>query len=449
MKEKFTSPQRGSSSAFEPKRAQHRLVIEHLPLTSLQLDPLNPRLHSPKQVRQIAESIKTFGFNVPIVIDHERKVIAGHGRFLASELLKISEVPTISLDHLSPQQLRAFSIADNRLAQNARWDNALLGQQLKALSEAGLDFSVEITGFELAEIDIITEGLAPAGDAVKDSADIVPAKSKVSVTVRGDLWHLGEHRVLCGDSLARESYTRLMNNQLADAVFADVPCNIPWARRAVGSGKKPNSNSTIASVDIGASEYIDFLTQVFRLQSDHSRAGSLHYIFTDWRHIQGLLAASTPVFAEPMNLCVWSKTGTGMGAFYRSQHELIFLFQNGNDRNLNNVRRRTDVWNYPEADTYERSLLDLRQTVKPVSLIADAIMDCTARGDAILDPFLDTGTTIVAAERTGRVCYGIELDPTCVDTIISRWQFFTGLSATHAISGRLFNELEEATHGLK
>jgi DNA modification methylase len=201
-------------------------------------------------------------------------------------------------------------------------------------------------------------------------------------------------------------------------------------------------------------EFSDFLAQGFSHLAEHSVSGSLHYIFMDWRHASEILTAGKEVYTELKNLIVWIKSNGGMGSHYRSQHELIFLFKNGKDQHRNNVqlgrfgRNRTNVWNYPGVNSFSRStdegnLLDLHPTVKPVALVGDALMDSSARGDIILDPFLGSGTTIIAAERTGRVCYGIEIDPMYVDTIIRRWQRFTSLSAVNAVSGRSFTELEQ------
>jgi DNA modification methylase len=245
-----------------------------------------------------------------------------------------------------------------------------------------------------------------------------------------------------------------MDDRLACMVFTDPPYNVRIAGHATGLGAIQHTNFRMASGEMTSSEFTDFLAQTFTLQSIHSRDGSLHFICMDWRHTQELLTAGKQAYTELKNLCVWVKDNGGMGSLYRSQHELVFVFKNGKESHRNNVqlgqygRYRTNVWNYPGVNSFSRSteegnLLEFHPTVKPVALVADAIMDCTTRGDIVLDPFLGSGTTAIAAERTGRVCYGIELDPAYVDTIIRRWQTFTGLSAQHAISGRSFTELEK------
>ena len=256
------------------------------------------------------------------------------------------------------------------------------------------------------------------------------------------------------NSLNRGSYSTLMDGCLAGMAFTDPPYNVPMAGHATGLGTIQHRNFRMASGEMTPPEFTDFLAQVFRLQSIHSRDGSLHYIFMDWRHAQELLTAGKQAYTELKNLCVWVNDNGGMGSLYRSQHELVFVFKNGKESHRNNVqlgqygRYRTNVWHYPGVNSFSRSteegnLLELHPTVKPVALVADAIMDCTTRGDIVLDPFLGSGTTVIAAERTGRTCHGIELDPAYVDTIIRRWQSFTGLSARHAISGLSFAELEK------
>jgi DNA modification methylase len=439
-----------------------RLSITYVPTARLKLNPKNPRLHTEKQIQQIARSIETFGFNIPVAIDLNFTVIAGHGRVLAARFLGLSELPTISLEHLTETQLKAFMVADNRLAENSVWDDRLLAEQLRSLSEVELDFSLDVIGFEVGEIDVIIEGTAPDVEGENDPADALPeTREGIQVSQAGDLWLLGRHRVYCGNSLNGSSYSALMDGRRADMVFTDPPYNVKIAGHATGLGAIQHKNFKMASGEMSESEFTDFLAQVFALLAFHGVDGSLHYVFMDWRHMREILAAGKQVYSELKNLCIWSKGCGGMGSLYRSAHELVFLFKNGNDGHRNNVqlgqfgRYRTNVWNYPGANSFSRTteegnLLELHPTVKPVALVADAVMDCTARGDIVLDPFLGSGTTLVAAERTGRVCHGIELDPEYVDTAVRRWQAFTGLIAKHAVSGRTFNELEqEAANGHK
>ena len=430
------------------------LAVEYLSVASLGLNPKNPRLHSDKQIRQLANSIKTFGFNVPVLVDAHLQVIAGHGRVRACKLLEITEVPTIRLEHLSEQQKRAFLIADNRLAENADWDNRLLGEQLRILSEAELDFTLETTGFEMGEIDLIIEDLLPATSGQDDPADFLPELPSTPVSRLGDLWKLGKHRVLCGNALCPDSYKLLMNDHKANVIFTDPPYNVRIAGHASGNGRISHREFVMASGELSESEFTTFLTDALTLLAEHSLEGSLHYICIDWRHLEELLVGGRAAYSELKNMCVWAKNNAGMGSFYRSQHELVFVFQNGTSSYRNNVqlgrfgRSRSNVWHYPGANSFARAtgegdLLALHPTVKPVALIADAIMDCSARGDLVLDSFLGSGTTVIAAERTGRICYGMELDPCYVDTVLRRWQRFTGLQAVHQNSGQTFVQREQ------
>jgi len=385
------------------------------------------------------------------------EVVAGHGRLAAAKLLGLSELPTIRLEHLTDSQAKVFAIADNKLTENSIWDKRLLGEQLKSLSEVELDFSLDVTGFEMGEIDVIIEGSESLPDSENDHADLLPLNKRAGPTSRdGDVWIMGRHRALCGNSLVTSSYSTLMGNSRADMIFTDPPYNVRISGHAGGLGTIQHKDFKMASGEMSQAEFTDFLVQVFSLLGPHSVDGSLHYIFMDWRHAHEVLEAGRQAYTEFKHLCVWVKDNGGMGSLYRSQHELIFIFKRGTGSHRNNIqlgqygRYRTNVWNYPGANSFSRSteegnLLELHPTVKPVTLVADAIMDCSARGDIVLDPFLGSGTTLIAAERTGRLCYGIELDPAYVDTIVRRWQSFTGLRATHAGSGRAFNDLEEET----
>jgi DNA modification methylase len=429
------------------------MSIVYRAIDQLTPDPANPRRHSKKQIRQIANSLNAFGFNVPIPIDRQSKVIAGHGRLLACRELGITEVPTLCLDHLTPAQARAFMIADNKLVENADWDDQLLAQQLKDLSLIGLDFSLELTGFEMGEIDLRIQSLEEVSDRLNDPADAVPeVMAGPAVSKIGDLWRLGRHCLLCGSTLDTAAFTALMADERASVVFTDPPYNVPIDGHAGGLGAIHHRPFPMASGEMDRSEFTAFLRQAFRNLAAFSIDGALHYICIDWRHLDELLVAGRDAYSELKNLCVWVKDNAGMGSLYRSQHELVFVFKHGRNGHRNNVqlgqfgRNRSNVWHYPGANSLSRSgaegnLLALHPTVKPVAMVADAILDCSARGEVVLDGFLGSGTTLIAAERTGRRCYGLELDPGYVDTTIRRWQGLTGGSARHAASGRPFDDL--------
>jgi DNA modification methylase len=429
------------------------LEVTYFPTKSLKPNPRNPRVHSDKQILQIAHSIESLGFNVPLLIDDQQKVIAGHGRLLAARKMGWETVPAIELSHLNESQRMAFLIADNRLTENSSWDERMLGEELKILSELELDFNLETIGFEVPEIDLLIDGLNAVPEA--DPDDQLPEIPESAVSDLGDLWQLGRHRVLCGNSLTAASYERLMDGAKANLVITDPPYNVVIDGHATGLGKIHHREFGMASGEMSSAEFTDFLRKAMLAARDHSMAGSLAYYFMDWRHMTEILSAGQEVYTELLNLCVWAKSNGGMGSFYRSAHELVFLFKNGTESHRNNVqlgkfgRYRTNVWNYPGANSFSRSepegnLLALHPTPKPVTLIADAIKDCTARGDLVLDPFLGSGTAVIAAERSGRMCYGLELDPLYVDTIVRRWQRQTKLDAIHLETGQTFNRRENA-----
>lgn len=447
-----------------------KLHLVYRRISDLRPDPRNPRTHSPKQVRQIARSISSFGFNVPILVDGEGQVIAGHGRLLACKDLGWEEVPTIALEHLTEAQVKAYRIADNRLTEISEWDDRLLAEQLKELSLVDLDFSLEAIGFEMGEIDFRIESLeAPEGPGGgPDPADDLPDIPEGDpVTKLGDLWLLGRHRLLCGNALEDEALAVLMGGRKAAVVFTDPPYNVPIDGHCTGLGTVRHREFAMAAGEMSQAEFTTFLTRAMERLAAHSEDGSLHYVCMDWRHLQEVLAAGHQVYTELKNLCVWAKDNAGMGSFYRSQHELVLVFKHGKAPHQNHVqlgqhgRYRSNVWRYPGVNSFGRAteegnLLALHPTVKPVALVADAILDSSRRGEVVLDSFLGSGTTLMAAERVGRACYGLELAPLYVDTIIRRWQAMTGEKAVLAVSGADFEEIRqdrlgpalvEAAHG--
>jgi DNA modification methylase len=433
----------------------NRLEVITRPISDLKFNPNNPRQHSPRQIRQIAKSIDTFGLVVPVLIDGGLTILAGHGRVLAAQLLGWNEVPTILLDHLTEAQAAAFAIADNRLTEISLWDKKLLAQQLKGLSILNLDFDLDVTGFEVGEIDFMIEQLDVRPQGEPDPADQLPSiEDAMPVSRPGSLWLLGNNRVHCGNALRPDSYVALMNCKKASIVISDVPYNVRIVGNVSGLGAIKHRDFIMASGEMSVGQYTEFLALAPSHFARHSVSGSIHYIFIDWRHIGELLAAGKQIYQEVKNMCVWAKDTPGMGSFYRSQTELIFVFKHGRDRHRNNIqlgqfgRNRSNLWTYPAINSFARktdegNLLALHATVKPVALVADAIMDCTARGDIVLDGFLGSGTAVIAAERTGRRCYGIEIDPLYVDTTVRRWQAFTRAEARDAETGLTFNELEQ------
>lgn len=423
------------------------LRIETRPIADLVPHERNPRTHSKRQIKQIADSIRAFGFTNPILIDRDDTIIAGHGRVEAAKLVGIAQVPTIRLEDMTEAQKRAYVIADNKLAENAGWDTDLLAIELQYLTELEIDFDVTVTGFEPAEIDLLLA--RPAADAKADAVpEVDPATPAVSRL--GDLWKLGSHRLLCGDATKAEAFETLMAGKRAQMVFIDPPYNVAIDGHVCGLGAVKHAEFAMASGEMSEAEFTGFLKAVFGHLVNHSVDGSIHYVCMDWRHMVELLTAGRAAYAELKNVCVWNKDNGGMGTFYRSKHELVFVFKNGTAAHINNFelgqhgRYRTNVWDYAGVNTLKADRLEelkMHPTVKPVALVADTIMDCSKRGGIVLDCFAGSGTTPIAAEKTGRKAYAMELDPKYVDVAIRRWQDFTGKDAVHAETGHTFAQL--------
>lgn len=439
-------------------RPGKRLAVTYRALSELKLDPKNPRRHDRRQIRQIARSIETFDFNVPILVDGQLNVIAGHGRVLAARELGYGEVPTIDLGHLNEAQKRAFMIADNRLTEVSVWNDRLLAESLKYLATLDLDFSIEATGFAMAEIDLRIEGLVGKAEQ-EDPADALPDNvAGIPISQLGDLWLLGRHLLLCGNALDQQAYERVMDGKQATLVFADPPYNVKVDGHVSGLGRTRHREFAMASGEMDPNEFTAFLARASSLMTRHSVDGAINFICMDWRHMSELLTAARDIYSELKNICVWVKHNAGMGSFYRSQHELVFVFKHGKGSHRNNVRlgqhgrHRSNVWSYRGANDFGRgndegNLARLHPTVKPVMMVQDAILDCSGRGEIVLDPFLGSGTSLIAAERAGRRCFGLEIDPLYVDTIIRRWQTFTGDHAHHAVTARAFDDVASERDG--
>ncbi|AWN44731.1 DNA methylase N-4 [Methylobacterium durans] len=407
------------------------------------------RQHSDKQVNQIAVSIREFGFLVPVVVSPDYTIAAGHGRWLAAKQLGLPQVPVIRAAHLSPERLRAFRLADNRLAENADWNREALALELSELTGLNLDFELELTGFEVAEIDLIIDGEATVAKA--DPADTCPAPAAgAAVSRSGDLWQLGPHRLLCGSALEAGSYAVLLAGEPVRMVFSDPPYNVPVSGHVCGSGQIQHREFAMASGEMSEAEFVAFLARAMELLRESLVAGGLMYLAMDHRHVFELTSAARRVDLEQLNICVWNKTNGGMGSFYRSKHELVFVLKKPGGAHLNTIelgrhgRYRSNVWDYAGVNTFGRRRLEelaSHPTVKPVALVVDAIKDCTRRGERVLDAFCGSGTTLLAAERAGRVGYGIELDPAYVDVAVRRWQALTGRAAVHDGTGVTFDEL--------
>ncbi|WBL31749.1 site-specific DNA-methyltransferase [Sinirhodobacter sp. HNIBRBA609] len=418
-------------------------TIEYLAPQALKPWARNARTHSKKQLKQIAQSIETFGFTNPILIDQSNTILAGHGRVEAARLMGLAQVPCLRIEHMTPEEKRAYVIADNKLALNAGWDESLLAEELKellAIEDPG--FEIGVIGFEVAEIDSLIEGLAPEEpDDPED--DLCPEIAPRRVEV-GDLWQLGPHRLICGDALDPSTFDLLMGDERARMVFADPPYNVKIDGHVGGAGKVKHREFAMASGEMSVTEFTGFLTQSLRNMAEHSCDGSIHFICMDWRHMREILAAGEAVYDELKNLIVWAKDNGGMGSFYRSRHELIFAFKKGAAPHTNSFelgqhgRYRTNVWNYRGVNTMRKGRMDelrLHPTVKPVQMIADAIRDVSGRGESVLDAFGGSGSTLIAAHKTGRRARLVELDPIYCDRILARWESFAKDAAEQLVCG--------------
>src|SRR5215471_17319372 len=405
-----------------------RLAVTYRAVGDLIPDPRNARTHSKRQINQIRTSIEAFGFTNPILADPEGHIIAGHGRLQAARAMGFAEVPTITLSGLSETQKRALRIADNKIALNAGWDLEILQLELGELASIDVEIDPTLTGFSTGEIDVILSSSVDPDD------DVIPPVPATPRTKPGDIWILGEHRVGCGDGRNAGFLQRVIGDGArVDAAFLDPPYNVKIGGHAVSAGS--HREFAMASGEMNEAEFRSFLADTLGAAARCSRDGAIHFVCMDWRHMDSVSAVGSAIYGECLNLCIWNKSNAGMGSLYRSKHELVFVYKVGKGAHVNNValgrygRHRSNVWDYPSVNSLAGSRcedLALHPTVKPTALVADAIQDVTRRGDLVLDLFLGSGTTLLAAERTGRRFRGLELDPAYVDVALDRWRAMTG-----------------------
>jgi DNA modification methylase len=425
------------------------LKIDYRATSSLRPYTNNPRTHSKAQLKKLMRSIEEFGWANPLLIDETGMVLCGHGRLLAAEKLGIADVPTITLGHLSEAQRRAYIMADNAIAEKAGWSKELLKSELQGLVEIGYD--VELTGFDTLEIDTLLS--LDHSEAAQEDENVELPGHELPVTRLSDHWLIGEHQLLCADARLSSSYEALMAGELAELVFTDPPYNVRISGNVSGLGKVQHGEFVVGSGELSDSEFsMQLLRPTLRNVARHCRGGAVGFVCMDWRGAPKLLDAAEGVFSELKNLIVWVKTNAGMGTFYRSQHELIYAFKISPGPTINNFglgeggRHRSNIWTYAAANTFRRGrLADLADhpTVKPKKLVEDAILDCSRRGSIVLDPFLGSGTTLAAAEATGRRGYGLELDPRYCDVILRRLRKATG-ATPRLLDGTPFDEVARA-----
>lgn len=386
-----------------------------------------------------------------MLVSDDGEIIAGHGRVEAAKLIGMKTVPTLALSHLNEAERRAYVLADNKLAQNAGWDKEILAIELQGLID--LDFEVELTGFSLAEIDLVLDEASDADpDGVCAPEDEVPVLGDTAVSQTGDLWQLGRHRLLCGDARSHEDVAVLLDGSMANMVFTDPPYNVKIDGNVCGSGSIKHREFAFASGEMSPDSFTKFLAETLGNMAAHMEDGAIAFVCMDWRHMGELLTAGGSAFTELKNLVIWNKTNGGMGTFYRSKHELIFVFKQGTAEHINSFglgetgRYRTNVWDHAGISSIGADRGDelaMHPTVKPVALVADAIRDCSKRGHIILDCFGGSGSTLIAAEKAGRSARLIEFDPHYCDTIVRRWERLTGKHAALDKTGQTFEDVSE------
>lgn len=420
-----------------------KLKLTYRPTADLKPAPGNARRHSAKQISQIADSIRTFGFAAPLLVDQNGEVIAGHGRLAAAKQIGMTSVPAVEIGHLSEAQVRALRIADNRLTELSSWDETALKTEFEILSKMDLSFDLIVTGFEAPEIDLVLAGGTDDADEPPPS----PPLADQAVSRRGDIWCVGEHRLMCADTKDRAAHKLLIAGARARMIFTDPPYNVRIRGFAGGKGRIKHREFTEASGEMSGNAFRQFLHDAFAVAASGCIEGALAYVFMDWRHLADVVAAGEVEFGQLLNLAVWAKTNPGMGSFYRSAHELIPIFRVGTGKPINNIelgkfgRSRSNVWTYPSVNSFAKHRakdLTLHPTPKPVALIADAIRDASHRGDVVFDGFAGSGATLVAAARTERLGYGIEIDPAYCDVIVRRLAQETGLEARLEATGQTF-----------
>ena len=425
-----------------------KLVVDYVAPESLTPPARKLRKHGQRQLAQLEASIRHFGFNEPILVNNKGQIICGYARWLAACELGLAEIPVICAAHLTPEQLRMYAIAANKTGLLGEWDEEELRIEFGELLDISLDLSIDLTGFSTCEIDkLLTE---PAKKEEGESADNPPTGP--AVTQPGDLWLLGEHKLLCGDALAEVSYRALLGEERAQMIFSDPPYNVEM-KSISGKGKAKHTDFAMAAGEMSRDQFTEFLAAVFALMAAYSVDGSIHYQCIDWRHGLEMQQAGERAYSELKNLIVWNKGSGGMGSFYRSQHEIIYAWKQGKAKHINNFglgengRYRSNVWTYPGNNSFHKNRdkeLAAHATVKPIDLVADAIRDCSHSGGIILDAFGGSGTTLLAAERTRRRARLIELEPKYCDVIIRRWQEMTGGQAILAATEESFDAVRES-----
>jgi DNA modification methylase len=425
------------------------LKIEYVALTALRENPRNARRHSAKQIEHLKAIISQAGFVQPGLVDQHNTLIAGHGRLEAARQLGLQEMPVVRLSHLKENELRALALADNRIAELATWDEEVLKVELSELVLEDLDFSIsDVTGFAGPEIDAITFGPTFGSDPA-DGETAAPANP---VTHIGDCWKADGVTLVCGDALRPATYAAL-DGERANMALTDMPYNVAITGHVSGKGRAKHREFLQGSGEMSEREFTAFLSTACERLKEHVANSALIYLFMDGAHLFELLHAARAANLRQKAFLTWAKTNAGMGSLYRSQTEHIAVFKKSGEPHVNNVqlgrfgRNRTTLWSYPGVNSFGRdrdAALAHHPTVKPVAMLADAILDASNRQDLILDPFSGSGSTLIAAHRTQRRAFGVELDPLYVDVALARIEQVTELAFAREADGAKFADLANA-----
>lgn len=430
-----------------------RIAVQYVPTDKLTLPKRQLKKHDDKKIALLGASILENGLLRPILVDEKLRIVSGSAVWMAATHIGMAEVPVVQVAHLSEEQLRIYAIADNQMANTSPWNLEILGDEFRDLGIVSLGLpeglKLELSGFATSQIDDMI-----IGKAEPEFSEAEELQVGSSVCRAGEIYELGPHRIICGDALQAQTYVSLMQGNRAQMVISDPPYNVQINGHVAGKGKF--AEFAQASGEMTSPEFTQFLTTAFSHTADVSVNGSIHYHFMDWRHMREILDAGCSVYDEHKNLIIWDKGRASLGTFYRSQHELVFVFKKGKAPHINNFslgdtgRFRTNLQGYPPPSNFARKS-DPGQgghpTIKSVAMFADFMRDCSKRGGIILDCFAGAGTTLLAAELTGRQSRLIEIDPGYCDLAIRLWQEKTGNQAVLAATGESFDVLAERRNG--
>ncbi|MCA0200480.1 MAG: site-specific DNA-methyltransferase [Proteobacteria bacterium] len=433
---------------------EHQKYLEKIEwrlIEQLKPSSRNTRKHSRKQIKLLCEGYRKFGMMTPITIDISGEIICGHARYDAACQLSLKEVPVIVIRHLTEGSKRAYRIADNKIGDLSSFDEKALALEIKSLIEIDTSFKASDTGFDMVDVDLMIQSLEDV--KIASSADDMPAPHQLAISRRGERWVLGSHRLMCGDATNLDDCRALIADAQIRQVVTDPPYGCKIDGHVSGLGKVKH-REFVMGCDLSSTELHDLFQTTFANIAAVVCDGCLIFAFIDWRGLREMLNAGIATFTELKNVITWRKVNAGMGSLYRSQTEFITLWKQGKAAHCNNVnlgvkRYRSNCWTYDGVNSLRAGRneeLSSHPTPKPVQMIADALLDCSERGDAVLDLFAGGGSILIAAEKTGRCAYAMELDPLYCDVAIRRWQKFTGQTAVLENTGESFDEVTELRH---